>query len=350
MRPRPLALPRRGLTFSGAARRPLESVGSPLLWTSFAVVVATMLALDLGVFHRKAHVVSVREAAIWSGVWVAVSLLFNALVAWRLGREAAGAFLTGYVIEKSLSVDNLFVFYLLFAAFRVPDEHQHRLLFWGIIGALILRTGMVFGGSWLLSRFTFLTYIFGGVLILTGAKMLARPGKEPHPEKGRAYRIVQKIIPTTSERHGGNFLVRQHGRLLATPLLIALILVELSDVVFAIDSILAIFAITVDPFIVLTSNIFAVLGMRSLYFLLANLARRFVYLQPGLALVLIFVGVKMAARDLFHLPVALSLLVVMLLIGGSIVASLIRTRRGRGARERRPPGPFRKAAQPEPES
>jgi tellurite resistance protein TerC len=328
----------------------LESVGSPLLWTSFAVVVAVMLALDLGVFHRKAHVVSVREAAIWSGVWVGVSLLFNALVAWRLGREAAGAFLTGYVIEKSLSVDNLFVFYLLFAAFRVPDEHQHRLLFWGIIGALILRTGMVFGGSWLLSRFTFLTYIFGGVLILTGAKMLARPGKEPHPEKGRAYRIVQKIVPTTSERHGGKFLVRQDRRLLATPLLIALILIELSDVVFAIDSILAIFAITVDPFIVLTSNIFAVLGMRSLYFLLANLARRFVYLQPGLALVLVFVGVKMAARDLFHLPVVLSLLVVVLLIGGSIVASLIRTRRGRGAGERRPPGPFRKAPQPEPES
>jgi len=305
----------------------LESVGSPLLWTVFAVFVVGMMALDLGVFHRKAHVVGVREAAIWSGVWVGVSLLFNALVAWQLEREAAGAFLTGYVIEKSLSVDNLFVFYMLFAAFRVPEEHQHRLLFWGIIGALILRTGMVFGGSWLLSRFTFLTYIFGGVLILTGAKMLVRPGKEPHPEKGRVYRIVQAIIPTTSEPQGGRFVVRLDGRRLATPLLIALILIELSDIVFAIDSILAIFAITVDPFIVLTSNIFALLGMRSLYFLLANLARRFIYLQPGLALVLVFVGVKMAARDLFHLPVALSLLVVMLLIGGSIVASLIKTRR-----------------------
>jgi len=299
-----------------------------VLWALFAVVVGVMLALDLGVFHRKAHVVSVREAAIWSAVWVAVSLAFNALVGWRLGRDAAGAFLTGYVIEKSLSVDNLFVFYMLFAAFRVPDVHQHKLLFWGIIGALILRTGMVFGGSWLLSRFTFLTYIFGGVLILTGAKMLARPGNEPHPEQGRVYRLLQKIIPTTSEPRGGSFVVRQEsdGRLLATPLLIALILIELSDVVFAMDSILAIFAITADPFIVLTSNIFALLGMRSLYFLLANLARRFVYLQPGLALVLVFVGVKMAARDLFHLPVALSLAVVMLLIGGSIVASLLRTR------------------------
>jgi len=304
----------------------METVGSPLLWTLFAVVVAVMLALDLGVFHRKAHVVSVREAAIWSAVWVAVSLLFNALVGWRLGRDAAGAFLTGYVIEKSLSVDNLFVFYMLFAAFRVPDVHQHKLLFWGIIGALILRTGMVFGGSWLLSRFTFLMYIFGGILIVTGAKMLARPGKEPHPEQSRAYRLLQRIIPTTSEPRGGSFFVREDGHLRATPLLIALVLIELSDIVFAIDSIMAIFAITVDPFIVLTSNIFALLGMRSLYFLLANMARRFVYLQPGLALVLIFVGVKMAARDLFHLPVALSLVVVVCLIGGSIVASLIRTR------------------------
>jgi len=304
----------------------VESVGTPILWTLFAVFVVTMLALDLGVFHRKAHVVGVKEAGIWSVVWVAVSLLFNALVVWRLGREAGGAFLTGYIIEKSLSVDNLFVFYMLFAALRVPDAYQHRLLFWGIIGALILRTGMVFGGSWLLSRFTFLTYIFGAVLVVTGVKMLARPDKEPHPERGRAYRAVQKIIPTTSEAHGAHFFVRQNGRRLATPLFIALVLIELSDIVFAIDSILAIFAITVDPFIVLTSNIFAVLGMRSLYFLLAGMARRFVYLQPGLALVLVFVGVKMAIRDLFHLPVILSLAVIVLLIGGSIVASLIRTR------------------------
>ena len=315
----------------------MESVGSPVLWTSFVVVVVGMLALDLGVFHRKAHVVSVREAAIWSVVWVAVSLLFNGLVAWRLGREAAGAFLTGYVIEKSLSVDNLFVFYMLFAAFRVPDAHQHRLLFWGIIGALILRTGMVFGGSWLLSRFTFLTYVFGGLLILTGVKMLARPGKEPHPEKGRAYRLVQRDHPDHVRAARRQLPRAEDGRLLATPLLIALILIELSDIVFAMDSILAIFAITTDPFIVLTSNIFAVLGMRSLYFVLAGLARRFVYLQPGLALVLVFVGVKMAARDLFHLPVALSLLVVVALIGGSIGASLIKTRRGRGNRERRRP-------------
>jgi tellurite resistance protein TerC len=308
----------------------VETVGTPVLWTLFAVFVVTMLALDLGVFHRKAHVVGVKEAGVWSAVWVAVSLLFNALVAWRLGREAAGAFLTGYIIEKSLSVDNLFVFYMLFAALRVPDAFQHRLLFWGIIGALILRTGMVFGGSWLLTQFTFLTYVFGAVLILTGVKMLARPDKEPRPERGPAYRLLQKIIPTTAEAHGPHFFVRQDGARLATPLFIALILIELSDIVFAIDSILAIFAITVDPFIVLTSNIFAVLGMRSLYFLLAGMARRFVYLQPGLALVLVFVGVKMAARDLFHLPVVWSLMVVVLLIGGSIVASLIRTRRGGG--------------------
>jgi tellurite resistance protein TerC len=315
----------------------VETVGTPVLWIVFAVFVVTMLALDLGVFHRKAHVVSVKEAGTWSAVWVAVSLLFNALVVWRLGREAGGAFLTGYIIEKSLSVDNLFVFYMLFAALRVPDQYQHRLLFWGIIGALILRTGMVFGGSWLLSKFTFLTYIFGAVLILTGVKMLGRPDKEPHPERGRAYRLLQKIIPTSADAHGPHFFVRENGRRLATPLFIALILIELSDIVFAIDSILAIFAITVDPFIVLTSNIFAVLGMRSLYFLLAGMARRFVYLQPGLALVLVFVGVKMAARDLFHLPVVMSLAVVVLLIGGSIVASLIRTRhQGKGERRASP--------------
>ena len=298
-----------------------------MLWALFAVVVAVMLALDLGVFHRKAHVVSVREAAIWSAVWVAVSLLFNALVGWRLGRDAAGAFLTGYVIEKSLSVDNLFVFYMLFAAFRVPDVHQHSCCSGESSARSILRTGMVFGGSWLLSRFTFLTYIFGGLLILTGAKMLARPARSRTPSRAASTGCCRRSSrPRPSRRAAASSCARGHGRLLATPLLIALILIELSDVVFAMDSILAIFAITADPFIVLTSNIFALLGMRSLYFLLANLARRFIYLQPGLALVLVFVGVKMAARDLFHLPVALSLLVVMLLIGGSIVASLLRTR------------------------
>lgn len=305
----------------------MENVGTPALWTLFAVFVVSMLALDLGVFHRRAHTVHIKEAAIWSGVWVVVSLGFNALVGWRLGAEAAQAFLTGYVIEKALSVDNLFVFYVVFSAFRIPDKYQHRLLFWGILGALVLRTAMVFSGAWLLERFTFLAYVFGAILIFTGAKMLVRPDEDPHPEKGRLFRLLRRVIPTTPEHHGSRFFVREGGIRKATPLLLVLVLIELTDLVFALDSILAIFAITQDPFIVLTSNIFAVLGMRALYFVLAGVARRFAYLQPGLALVLVFVGIKMAVANFIHVPVLISLLVVALLLGGSIVASLIRTRR-----------------------
>jgi tellurite resistance protein TerC len=317
----------------------LETVGTPVIWTVFGAFVVAMLVLDLGVFHRRAHVVSVKEASIWSGVWVALSLAFNALVAWRYGRDAGQAFLTGYIIEKSLSVDNLFVFYMLFAAFKVEDRYQHRLLFWGIIGALVLRTAMVFSGAWLLSRFAFLTYVFGAVLALTGIRMLARPGKEPHPERGRVFRLLTRVIPTTSQPHGGRMFLREDGgRVMATSLFLVLLLVELSDIVFAVDSILAIFAITEDPFIVLTSNIFAVMGLRSLYFVLAGMARRFIYLQPGLALVLLFVGVKMALRGVFHVPVLLSLLVVTLLIGGSIVASLLRNRSDARKQRRRDQG------------
>jgi tellurite resistance protein TerC len=316
----------------------MESVGTPLLWILFWAFVVVMLALDLGVFHRRAHVVSVKEAAIWSAVWIAVSLAFNALVALRLGRDPAQAFLTGYIIEKSLSVDNLFVFFMLFAAFKVDEAYQHRLLFWGIIGALVLRTAMVFSGAWLLTRFTFLTYVFGGLLALTGIKMLARPGKEPHPERGRLFHLLQRVVPTTTQPHAGRLFLREDGGIKATPLFLVLLLVELSDIVFAIDSILAIFAITEDPFIVLTSNIFAVMGLRSLYFLLSGAARSFVYLQPGLALVLLFVGIKMALRGVFHIPVLLSLAVVSLLIGGSIVASLLRNRHLNKKQRRRDQG------------
>jgi tellurite resistance protein TerC len=312
----------------------METIGTPLYWTGFAAVVIAMLALDLGVFHRRAHTVTAREAATWSCVWVAVSLIFNALVLWRAGAQAGQAFLTGYIIEKALSVDNLFVFYVIFSAFRVPDACQHRLLFWGIVGALGLRAGMVFGGSWLLGRFQFLFYVFGGVLILTGLKMFRRQHDDMRPEEGRVFRVLRKIIPTTAAPVGCSLLAREggasglaSGMLKATPLLLVLLLIEATDIVFALDSILAIFAVTTDPFIVLTSNVFAVMGMRSLYFLLASLARRFVYLQPGLALVLLFVGGKMALSGVIHIPVLMSLLVVALLLGGSVVASLIRTRR-----------------------
>jgi tellurite resistance protein TerC len=273
----------------------VTSVGTPGIWVVFGLLIVAMLALDMGVFHRKAHVVKTSEAAIWTVVWIALALGFNGYVAWRFGADAGQAFLTGYIIEKALSVDNLFVFYMIFSAFKVPDAHQHRLLFWGIGGALALRTGMVFGGTWLLSRFTF--------------------------------RALSSIIPTTARPADGHLFLREDGRLKATSLFLVLILIELSDIVFAIDSILAIFAVTSDPFIVLTSNVFAIMGMRSLYFLLASMARRFIYLQPGLALVIIFVGVKMAIAQWLHIPVALSLAVVLFLLGTSIVASLIRTRR-----------------------
>lgn len=314
----------------------MTSIGTPGVWIIFGLIIAAMLALDMGVFHRKAHVVKTSEAAIWTVVWIVLALAFNGYVAWRFGGDAGQAFLTGYVIEKALSVDNLFVFYMIFSAFKVEEAYQHRLLFWGIGGALLLRTGMVFGGTWLLSHFTFLAYIFGAVLIATGGKMLVRPGHEPHPERGRMFRFLSRIIPTTARPHGGHLFLREDGGLKATSLLLVLVLIELSDIVFAIDSILAIFAVTSDPFIVLTSNVFAIMGMRSLYFLLAGMARRFIYLQPGLALVIIFVGVKMAIAQWLHIPVALSLAVVLFLLGTSIVASLIRTRRRRGGEHGEP--------------
>jgi tellurite resistance protein TerC len=305
----------------------MQSVGSPLMWVAFVTFVAIMLALDLGVFHKKAHEISVKEASIWTCVWIALALAFNGWVAYRFGAEVGHAFLTGYLIEKALSVDNLFVFYLIFATFRVPLAHQHRLLFWGIIGALILRAGMVVGGSYLLSRFHWLVYLFGAVLIATGVRMFVRRDEELHPEQSRPFRWVQKVIPTTTKPDGQKLFVRDAGRLMATPFFLVLVLIELTDVVFALDSILAIFAITEDPFIVFTSNVFAVLGLRSLYFVLATMARRFDYLQPGLALVLIFVGLKMALSEIYKLPVLVSLAIVFFMLGGSIVASMIKTRR-----------------------
>lgn len=305
----------------------VETIGTPLLWGGFLAFVGLMLALDLGLFSRKAHVVSMKEAAIWSGIWIALSLAFNLFVFLRWGAETGQAFLAGYLIEKALSVDNLFVFYMIFSAFTVPAAYQHRLLFWGIVGALVLRAAMVLGGSLLLGRFHWLVYIFGALLVATGVRMLARPHKQPHPERSRLFRAIKRVIPTTREPRRGKLFVREKGRLMATPLFLVLLLIELTDVVFAVDSILAIFAITEDPFIVFTSNIFAVMGMRSLFFLLAGVAKRFVYLQPGLAMVLIFVGGKMAVAEFVKIPVVISLLVVSLLLGGSIVASLIRTRR-----------------------
>lgn len=305
----------------------IDSIGSPLLWTAFIAFIVAMLALDLGLVHRKAEEeISMRGAAIWTGVWVLLAGAFNVYVFLEWGRETAQAFLTGYLIEKGLSVDNLFVFHMIFGAFAVSRAHQHRLLFWGITGALVLRAAMVFAGAWVLGHLHWTMYLFGLILLATGVRMLLRPHHEPRPEQGRIYRAVRRVIPTTAARHGVRFFAREGGAWKATPLFLVLLLVELTDVVFAVDSIMAVFAITTDPFVVFTSNIFAVMGMRSLYFLLAGMAARFVYLQPGLALVLVFVGAKMALMEWVKLPIALSLLVVSLLLGGSIVASLIRTR------------------------
>ena len=305
----------------------VESVGSPALWGGFIAFVLAMLAIDLGIFHRKSHVVGVKEAATWSAVWVGLALLFNAGVWWHFGADRGTEFLTGYLIEKSLSVDNIFVFVIIFSALGIPALHQHRVLFWGIVSALAMRAGMIFAGSALLERFHWLMYVFGAFLVLTGAKLYAQRGKEMHPEDGLAMKLARRLIPSTPRLDGDRFVTRENGRRLATPLLMALLLVEVTDVIFAVDSIPAIFAITRDPFIVFTSNIFAILGLRSLFFVLAGVVDKFRYLKVGLAAVLVFVGLKMTAIDLWKMPPFVSLAVIAAILGVAIVASLRASRR-----------------------
>ncbi len=302
----------------------IPSIGSPALWAGFLVFVLAMLALDLGVFHRKAHVIGFKEAAVWSVVWVALALLFNLFVVQSFGPERGLEFLTGYLIEKSLSIDNIFVFVVIFAALGIPPLYQHRVLFWGILSALVLRAAMIFAGAALLERFHWLIYVFGAFLVLTGVKLYLQRGKELHPEDGWAMRLARRLIPSTPRLDGERFFTRENGKRLATPLFMALLLVELTDVIFAVDSIPAIFAITTDPFLVFTSNIFAILGLRSLFFLLGGLVDRFRYLKVGLAAVLVFVGLKMSLVDVYKVPPALSLVIVLAILGGSVAASMIR--------------------------
>ncbi|MEZ4219846.1 MAG: TerC family protein [Polyangiaceae bacterium] len=299
----------------------MESVASPLVWAGFIAFVVMMLALDLGVFHRKAHAVGFREAAVWCGVWVMLALLFNAWIARQFGSQVGLEFLTGYLIEKSLSVDNIFVFVVVFGALRVPSAYQHRVLFWGILSALVLRAVMIFAGVALLERFHWLIYVFGAFLVFTGLKLLRQREEEHNVADGWLYRVLRRVVPSTQEFDGSRFFTRENGRRLATPLFTALVLVELTDVVFALDSIPAIFAITKDPFIVFTSNIFAILGLRSLYFLLSGMVERFSYLKVGLALVLVFVGAKMALVDVLKIPAVVSLVIVATLLAGSVLAS-----------------------------
>jgi tellurite resistance protein TerC len=310
----------------------LETIGTPALWLGFVAFVLAMLALDLGVFHRKTHAVGFREALVWSGVWVALALAFNAGVWWAFGAERGVEFLTGYLIEKSLSIDNIFVFVVIFGALGIPALYQHRVLFWGILSALVLRALMIFAGAAMLARFHWLIYVFGAFLIFTGIKLLRERGQASNPEDAFALRLARRLIPSTPRLDGDRFFTVENGRRLATPLFMALVLVEVTDVIFAIDSIPAIFAITRDPFIVFTSNIFAILGLRSLFFLLADFVDRFRYLKLGLASVLIFVGAKMTAVDVWKVPAPASLAVIALLLGSAVLASWIASRREQAAR------------------
>ncbi|HEV7920479.1 MAG TPA: TerC family protein [Thermoanaerobaculia bacterium] len=300
----------------------MESIANPTIWTVFGVFVVGMLALDLGVFHRQAHEVRAKEALAWTGVWIALSLVFNAAI-WRwFGSERALEFLTGYVIEKALSVDNVFVFVVLFSTFAVPKEYQHRVLFWGIFGAVVMRAIFIAAGAALLHRFHWIMYVFGAILVITGIKLLFQKDDEVHPERNPIFRLARKVIPAVPDYDGQKFLTVRNGRRFATPLLIVLIAIEATDVVFAVDSIPAIFAVTTDPFIVYTSNIFAILGLRALYFLLAGVIDKFHLLKAGLAIVLGFVGTKMLIADIYKIPIIISLVVIAALLGGAVLLSL----------------------------
>lgn len=298
-----------------------------LLWVGFNVFILFLLIVDLMVFNRKPHEISIREALVWSGVWIFISLLFNVGVFLWYGHEAALQFLTGYLIEKSLSVDNLFVFLLLFSYFKVPAKYQHKVLFWGILGALVMRGVLIFLGAALVARFHWVLYIFGLFLVVTGIKMAFQDKeKEVHPERNIVVRFFKRIFPVTAGFHEGKFFVKTGGKRYGTLLFIVLIVVETTDLLFAVDSIPAIFAITQDSFIIYTSNVFAILGLRSLYFALAGVMDLFYYLRHGLSVILMFVGVKMLLVDIIHISVGLALGVVGCVLLVAIIASILRAK------------------------
>ena len=297
-------------------------VTSPAMWLGFNLFVAAMLALDLGVFHRHAHAVKLREALSWTAVWIALALCFNIGVYYWHGRQAALEFLTGYLIEKSLSVDNIFVFLLIFSYFKVPGVYQHKILFWGILGALILRAAFILAGVTLLHRFHGLVYVFGVFLIVTGIRLAFEKDKEIHPERNVVLRAFRRLMPVSARTHEGQFFVRDGGVWMATPLFVVLLVVETTDVIFAVDSIPAILAITKDPFIVYTSNVFAILGLRALYFALAGVMELFHHLHYGLSAILVFVGIKMLLADLYKIPTAASLGFIASALALSVWASI----------------------------
>ena len=299
--------------------------GSTWLWVGFSVFIVLMLSLDLGLLNRKAHTITYREAWIWSAVWVTLAMIFAGVVFYYQGRDSGFQFLTGYLIELSLSVDNLFVFLLIFSYFKVPGKFQHRVLFWGVMGALIMRLTMIFIGAALIDRFHWIIYIFGGFLVYTGIKMFSHQDADMQPDQNPVVRLVTRFLPITHHYEEQKFFTRINGKRTGTLLLLVLIVVEVTDLVFAVDSIPAIFAITTNTFIVYTSNVFAILGLRSMYFLLAGVVEKFRYLRIGLAIVLTFIGVKMLLTAVsIHIPIELSLAFVAIVLVGSVVASIIR--------------------------
>ena len=294
------------------------------MWVAFNVFVLAMLAVDLGVVHRRAHEVTLKEALVWSGIWIALALLFALGIYVWYGSQPALEFLTGYLIEKSLSVDNIFVFVLIFSYFKVPPRYQHEVLFWGILGALVMRAIFIFAGIALLQRLHWIIYVFGALLILTGIKMAMEKDKEIHPDKNPLLKLFRRLVPVTEDYHADHFFVKQAGHYAATPLFIVLLVVETTDVIFAVDSIPAILGITVNPFLVYTSNVFAILGLRALYFALAGVMQLFHYLHYGLSAILVFVGAKMLLADVYKLSVGVALGVIAGILLIAVIASLMR--------------------------
>lgn len=298
-----------------------------ILWTGFNIFVLGMLALDLGVFHKKSTEISVKNALVWTGIWITLAMAFNLFVYLYLGQQQAIEFFTGYIIEKSLSVDNIFVIIMIFSYFQVPAAYQHKVLFWGILGALVMRVIFIFAGIELIHRFHWLIYIFGGFLIITGLRMIFGDETKIEPDKNPVVRLVRKVFPVTPTFHDDDFFVRLKGKLWATPLFVVVILIESTDLIFAVDSIPAILAITDDPFIVYTSNVFAILGLRSLFFALSGIEKYFHFLKYGLAAILVFVGVKMCLTDYYKIPIETSLMVIVSTLAVAIGVSMIFPRR-----------------------
>lgn len=293
-------------------------------WIAFILFVILMLAIDLGIFHRKTHAVTFKESLGWTVVWIGLAILFSIVVYFWKGSEKSIEFLTGYIIELSLSVDNLFVFILIFSYFHVPLQYQHKVLFWGILGALVMRVIFIFAGVALINKFHWIIYVFGAIIIISGIKMLSQKDKKIEPDKNPVIRLVKKMLPVTNEYHGDKFFVKiQNGLLAATPLFIVLVFVEITDLIFAVDSIPAILAITTDTFIVFTSNVFAILGLRSLYFALAGMINMFRFLHIGLSFILIFIGLKMVVSDIYKIPIKYALVTVICILLTSVAASLI---------------------------